>query len=83
MTTEKMKDNFYCFCSRLRQRFNSYPGRPQLLKFHSLSLKDEAESKLDKFQAILEADLLNFKALKELSWSGVPRKVRKVIRPQI
>lgn len=61
---------------RLRQRFNSYPGRPQLLKFHSLSLRDEAESKLEKFQAILEADLLNLQALKELSWSGVPRKVR-------
>lgn len=61
--------------SRLRQRFNSYPGRPQLLKFTSMSLRDEAESKLDKFSAILEAELLNLKALKELSWQGVPRKV--------
>lgn len=62
--------------SRLRQRFNSYPGRPQLLKFKSMSIKDDAESKLEKFSAILEADLLNLQALKELSWSGVPRKVK-------
>lgn len=40
-----------------------------------MSLRDEAESKLEKFSAILEADLLNLKALKELSWQGVPRKV--------
>ncbi|XP_070507000.1 TBC1 domain family member 22B [Chironomus tepperi] len=64
---------------RLRQRFNSYPGRPQLLKFTSMSIKDDAESKLEKFSAILEADLLNLQALKELSWSGVPRKMRAVI----
>ncbi|KAG5671738.1 hypothetical protein PVAND_001918 [Polypedilum vanderplanki] len=63
----------------LRQRFNSYPGRPQLLKFSSMTLKDDAESKLEKFSAILEADLLNLKALKELSWSGAPRKMRAVV----
>lgn len=40
-----------------------------------MTLRDEAESKLDKFSSILEADLLNLKALKELSWQGVPRKV--------
>jgi TBC1 domain family member 2 len=44
-----------------------------------MSIKDEAESKLEKFSAILEADLLNLKALKELSWSGVPRKVNSRI----
>lgn len=41
-----------------------------------MSIKDEAESKTDKFAAVLEADLLNLQALKELSWQGVPRKVR-------
>lgn len=41
-----------------------------------MTLKDEAESKMEKFSAILEADLLNLKALKESSWQGVPRKVR-------
>lgn len=44
-----------------------------------MSLRDEAESKLEKFSAILEAELLNLKALKELSWQGVPRKVRHLI----
>ena len=44
-----------------------------------MSLKDDAESKLEKFSAILEADLLNLQALKELSWSGVPRKMRAVM----
>jgi hypothetical protein len=44
-----------------------------------MSLKDEAESKIDKFSTLLEADLLNFVALKELSWSGVPRKVRRIL----
>lgn len=44
-----------------------------------MSLKDDAESKLEKFSAILEADLLNLQALKELSWSGVPRKVKLII----
>lgn len=45
-----------------------------------MTLRDEAESKLDKFLSILEAELLNLKALKELSWQGVPRKVRFVIK---
>lgn len=40
-----------------------------------MSLKDEAESKVEKISAILEAELLNLKALKELSWQGIPRKV--------
>lgn len=64
------------FYRRLRQRFNSYPGRPQLLKFSTMSLRDECESKMDKFTGILDAELLNLQALKELSWSGIPRKVR-------
>lgn len=44
-----------------------------------MALKDEAESKVEKFSYLLEQDLLNFVALKELSWSGVPRKLRPVI----
>uniref|UniRef100_A0A182XIG3 Rab-GAP TBC domain-containing protein n=1 Tax=Anopheles quadriannulatus TaxID=34691 RepID=A0A182XIG3_ANOQN len=38
----------------------------------------ECESKYEKFSNILEAPLLNLIALKELSWSGVPRKMRAV-----
>jgi hypothetical protein len=41
-----------------------------------MTLRDEAESKMEKFSSILEAELLNLKALKELSWQGVPRRVR-------
>lgn len=65
---------------RLRQRFHAYPGRPQLLKLSSnVASKDvECESKYEKFTNILEAPLLNLIALKELSWSGVPRRMRAV-----
>ncbi|XP_053658305.1 TBC1 domain family member 22B [Anopheles marshallii] len=65
---------------RLRQRFHAYPGRPQLLKLSSnVASKDvECESKYEKFSNILEAPLLNLIALKELSWSGVPRRMRAV-----
>uniref|UniRef100_A0A336K258 CSON012504 protein n=1 Tax=Culicoides sonorensis TaxID=179676 RepID=A0A336K258_CULSO len=58
-----------------------YPGRVQLMKFSStisLSKTDEYESKLEKYKTILEAPLLNLKALKELCWSGIPRKMRGV-----
>ncbi|XP_058458782.1 TBC1 domain family member 22B-like [Malaya genurostris] len=66
--------------SRLRQRFHAYPGRPQLLKLSSnIASKDvECESKYEKFTNILDAPLLNLIALKELSWSGIPRKMRAV-----
>lgn len=65
---------------RLRQRFHAYPGRPQLLKLSSnVASKDvECESKYEKFTNILDAPLLNLIALKELSWSGIPRKMRAV-----
>lgn len=57
-----------------------YPGRVQLLKFPSsiAAKNDEYESKLEKYKTILEAPLLNLKALKELCWSGIPRKMRGV-----
>lgn len=58
-----------------------YPGRVHLMKFSSSitsSKSDDCESKLDKFKILLEAALLNLKALKELSWSGIPRSMRGV-----
>ncbi|XP_021713381.1 TBC1 domain family member 22B [Aedes aegypti] len=66
--------------NRYRQRFHAYPGRPQLLKLSSnVASKDvECESKYEKFTNILEAPLLNLIALKELSWSGIPRRMRAV-----
>lgn len=63
---------------RYRQ-IHAYPGRPQLLRLSSnLSRDVEYESKIEKFQTLLEAPMLNLIALKELSWSGVPNKMRPV-----
>lgn len=33
---------------------------------------------MDKFQLLLEASVLNLEELKQLSWSGVPAKLRSV-----
>ncbi|GAB0095114.1 TBC1 domain family member 22B [Sergentomyia squamirostris] len=65
---------------RRYRQFHTYPGRPQLLKLSSSCLsKDESnESKLEKFTVLLEEPLLNLKALKQLSWSGIPKKMRPV-----
>ncbi|XP_059612411.1 TBC1 domain family member 22B [Phlebotomus argentipes] len=64
---------------RYRQ-FHTYPGRPQLLKLSSscLSKDENNESKLEKFTVLLEEPLLNLIALKQLSWSGIPKKMRPV-----
>ncbi|KAG4077751.1 hypothetical protein HA402_011180 [Bradysia odoriphaga] len=61
------------------RQIHAYPGRPQLLRLSSnLSRDVEYESKIEKFQTLLEAPMLNLIALKELSWSGVPSKMRAV-----
>lgn len=61
------------------RQIHAYPGRPQLLRLSSnLSRDVEYESKIEKFQILLEAPMLNVIALKELSWSGVPSKMRAV-----
>lgn len=61
------------------RQIHAYPGRPQLLRLSSnLSRDVEYESKIEKFQILLEAPMLNLIALKELSWSGVPNKMRAV-----
>lgn len=63
---------------RYRQ-LHAYPGRPQLLRFSSNLCRDvEYESKIEKFEGLLEAPLLNLIALKELSWSGIPKKMRAI-----
>lgn len=61
-----------------------FPGRPQLIRLSSSALCGSGagsaadESKVDKFNALLEAALLNQLALKELSFSGVPSRCRPV-----
>lgn len=61
------------------RQFHAYPGRPHLQKFSSISsLDSEYESKIEKFSTLLDANLLDLVALKKLSWSGIPKKVRYV-----
>lgn len=56
-----------------------YPGRPQLQKFSpQLSRDVEYESKIEKFKALLDDPQLNLRDLREVSWSGIPRKMRAV-----
>lgn len=58
---------------------NAYPGRPQLQKFSAhLSRDVEYESKIEKFKTLHEDAQLNLCALKELSWSGIPTKMRAI-----
>lgn len=56
----------------------NYPGRPQLQKKFApnFSKSAECESRIEKFKALLEEPMLNMIALRELSWSGIPSKVR-------
>lgn len=63
----------------LKPKFH-YPGRVQLMKFSTgiVSKNDKCDSKLEKFRVVLEAPLLNMKELKELSWSGIPGRLRGV-----
>lgn len=61
------------------RQMHAYPGRPQLLRFSShLSRDVDNESKIEKFQILLDAPLLNLIALKEISWSGIPKKMRAI-----
>lgn len=62
-----------------------FPGRPQPLrqtnaptKFFIPSKEQDGESKVDKFQSLLEASVLNLDELRQLSWSGVPARLRSV-----
>lgn len=58
---------------------NAYPGRPQLQKYSvQLSRDVEYESKIEKFKTLHEDPQLNLRALKELSWSGIPKKMRAI-----
>lgn len=58
---------------------NAFPGRPQLQKFSpQLSRDVEYESKIEKFKALLDDPHLNLSDLREVSWSGIPKKMRAV-----
>ncbi|KAH8343804.1 hypothetical protein KR059_010006, partial [Drosophila kikkawai] len=61
-----------------RSRLRNYPGRPQLQKISSNCQDSEYETKIEKFQVLLDSPQLDLVALKKISWSGVPRKMRAV-----
>ncbi|XP_067615155.1 TBC1 domain family member 22B [Eurosta solidaginis] len=63
---------------KIVRNFHAYPGRPQLQKFSSNTQETEYETKIEKFHILLESPLLDLVALKKLSWSGVPKKMRAV-----
>ena len=48
------------------------------MKNNFLSRFSDGESKVDKFQLLLDSPLLNLDELRQLSWSGVPAKLRSV-----
>ncbi|XP_073839451.1 TBC1 domain family member 22 [Musca autumnalis] len=60
------------------RHIQALPGRPQLQKFTSNSQDSEYETKIEKFQVLLDSPLLDLVALKKLSWSGIPRKMRAI-----
>ncbi|OWR55105.1 TBC1 domain family member 22B [Danaus plexippus] len=56
-----------------------YPGRPRPVKLSALTSREESsESKLERFQQVLESAVLDLNELKQLSWSGIPTKARAV-----
>ncbi|CAH0713445.1 unnamed protein product, partial [Brenthis ino] len=56
-----------------------YPGRPRPVRLSALTSREESsESKLERFQQVLESSVLDLDELKQLSWSGIPTKVRAV-----
>lgn len=53
-----------------------YPGRPRPVRLSAFASREESsESKLERFQQILENPVLDLDELKQLSWSGIPTKV--------
>lgn len=59
-------------------KYNRFPGRPQPLLCSNSNQDENSESKLEKFETLL-ASSPSFSELCQLSWSGVPVKVRPVI----
>ncbi|XP_039751798.1 TBC1 domain family member 22B isoform X2 [Pararge aegeria] len=56
-----------------------YPGRPRPVRLSALASREESnESKLERFQQLLNSAVLDLDELKQLSWSGIPAKARAV-----
>lgn len=63
--------------SEVETKYNRFPGRPQPLLGSNSSQDENSESKLEKFETLL-ASSPSLSELCQLSWSGVPVKVRPV-----
>lgn len=63
--------------SEVEAKFNRFPGRPQPMLCSNTNQDENSESKLEKFEAVL-ASSPSLSELCQLSWSGVPVKVRPV-----
>lgn len=62
-----------------QERPSFYPGRPHAMSCPILSTRDDdCELKLEKFDPLLNSILLDLAELRQLSWSGIPIKVRAV-----
>ncbi|CAG9791277.1 unnamed protein product [Diatraea saccharalis] len=56
-----------------------YPGRPRPVRLSALTSREESnESKLERFQQLQENAVVDLNELKQLSWSGIPVKVRAI-----
>ncbi|KAJ8883058.1 hypothetical protein PR048_014897 [Dryococelus australis] len=64
--------------------YRQYPGKPHLMKGQKLHKEKTKEgtviemNKLERFLPLFDMPLLNLDELKDLSWSGVPGKVRAI-----
>ncbi|XP_050668422.1 TBC1 domain family member 22B [Leptidea sinapis] len=59
--------------------FRHYPGRPRPVRPSTLiPTQESSESKLERFQQLLNYPVLDLDELKQLSWSGIPIKARAV-----
>lgn len=56
---------------------NKFPGRPQPLKGSNINSSEDCESKLERFETLL-IGTPNISELCQLSWSGIPVKVRPI-----
>lgn len=58
-------------------RNNCFPGHPQPIKCSNITQNDDCDSKLERFDTLL-LNSPNLEELCQLSWSGIPAKVRPI-----
>lgn len=62
------------FISKLKPK--SYPGKPLPQTCKHISMSQDDINKMKKFENLLESSTLNIECLRQLSWSGIPVKIR-------